>query len=292
MKPRAQWRVLVIGLGQIGGSMALAIGDRRLVSEVVGYDIDQATIATALERQVVDSRLPDLDSNLRRFDLVIIATPIRSVIPVIQLIKPFLATETIVLDVAGTKAEITEAAAKLSIPNFIGGHPMAGTERSGLEAARGDLFEAATFVLCPPDSADREATAALADFISRIGARPLILKPDQHDRLVALTSHLPYALSLALATVAGTAQSRDDQIARLLAGSFRDATRVAASDADLTVDMFLTNRSRLDTVLEGMIAQLQLLRTILDRADGKELRDYVLDAQQALSGLTKNDRDS
>jgi len=297
VKPVGEWRVLIVGLGQIGGSLGLDLVGRKLVARVLGHDTDHDAAARAPERQAVHEVALSLAEGVRSVDLVIVATPIRHVCSVVKTIAPMLCSNQLVMDVAGTKLEIMQTVASLESPaNFIGAHPIAGTEGAGIESARPGLFEDATFVLTPSagfetrtkvratqteSDADRWL-APVRELVAGLGARPVEMSAENHDRLIALTSHLPHVLALALASLAGKQREVDPQVADLIGGSFRSGTRVAASSPELIQDMLLGNRENVGRLIDAMIDELTTLRAQILAGDESALRALVERVQRSL----------
>lgn len=231
----------VVGLGLVGGSLALDLLDRG--RPVVGTDLDaeHRRLAAAAGIEVLD----DLDAVALRADLVVVAVPPGAVGPVLAAVAA-VAPEVVVTDVASVKSPATLG---LTAPpaRWVGGHPMAGTERSGFAAARPGMLAGATWLLTPPDSIDRQALEAVLELVLAVQAVPVVLDPDEHDRMVAAVSHVTHLLSYALHGVAGRL-GRD--LVDLVAGpSFRDATRVAASDPSFWADVTHRNRDAVRDVL-------------------------------------------
>lgn len=255
--------VLVVGTGLIGGSAGLAL--RRCGHHVSGYDASVENARAALNAGAIDEVRPELDA--RDIDIVIIATPVGEVLPTVERIAPTAASGTIVTDVGSTKAQIVERAHRLlgAERPFVGGHPMAGTEGEGIASARADLFENALWILTPTATTDADAYRRVNALVTEIGARTLALDPDEHDRLVALVSHLPYAIATSLMTVAG--DEGDPRVFRTAAGSFRDVTRTAGSNPRIWRDIFETNRDAVLREIDQFSAALTRLRgAIVDGA--------------------------
>ncbi|MCP4567779.1 MAG: prephenate dehydrogenase, partial [FCB group bacterium] len=185
-------------------------------------------------------------------------------------------TDAVVLDLAGTKAEILKAVAKV-MPggNYISGHPMAGNEKTGLAGAEKGKFKKAAFVLIPHRGTRKVWLERITQLIRKLGARPIIMKAEEHDRLIALTSHLPYALALGLMNLAGKKGMRNKHFDDLVGGSFRGATRVVQSPTDLTLDMFLTNKSNVTSAIDGLIDELKTLKKYVRTGNDRELRKII-----------------
>lgn len=277
-------RVLIIGLGLIGGSVGLALrrwseerqSDGRRPLEVVGFDpnLDQQRAAEKLG--AIDRGAWDLAKAAREADVVVVATPVRSMRQVFADLVPHLRPGTIVTDTASTKADVLAWAAEI-FPrdiHFIGGHPMAGKTQS-IEGAEADLFSGATWCVSPSVTASEDAVRTVLGLIAAAGAEPFFIDPHEHDGFVAGVSHLPFVLSTTLMnTVARNPSWRD--MKTLTASGFRDTTRLAAGSPEMHRDILITNRESVNRWLDSFIATLTDLRQALS-AD-EETAQTSLDA--------------
>lgn len=262
-------RVAIIGLGLIGGSMGMALLRLGADMEVVGYARKPRVARRALARGAVKRTEGSAASAVSGSDVVIIATPAMSVKGVLSEIKDSLHKSAIVTDVASTKSAVMGWAEEIlpASVSFIGGHPMAGREASGIEAADGDLFQGCTYCLVPGRNATKKAVAALEALVRRIGAEPMYLDAAEHDRLVAGISHLPLLISVAL--VSATTESPSwPAMARLAATGYRDVSRLASGDPLMGRDICLTNKEPILRWLDDYIAELKRLRSLVDGGGG------------------------
>jgi prephenate dehydrogenase len=244
-----EWRVVTVaGVGLIGGSFALALRQAGFNGKIIGVS-SPATIVAALARGVIDETLP-LAEAAAQSDVIYLAQPIERILETLSSIDGMVRPGTLITDAGSTKRAIVERAREtIHRGHFVGGHPMAGKELRGVEAADADLFRTRPYVLT---SADPE----LERWIEKIGARIVILDAAEHDRLVALVSHLPQLLSTTLASlIAGHPEA-----ARVAGPAAADLTRLARSPYDIWRDIFSTNAAEIDSVLANAIAQLQTLR--------------------------------
>jgi prephenate dehydrogenase len=243
--------VCIVGVGLIGGSFALALRKAGFDGSIIGVS-SPATIAKALERGVIDRALP-LAEAAALSDLVYLAQPIQRILETLDVLDVHVRPGTLITDAGSTKRAIVErAAANIQRGRFVGGHPMAGKESRGVEQADADLFRGRPYVLT---SRDEE----LAGWIERIGARLVVLDPQDHDTLVALVSHLPQLVSTALASVIGA----QPDSAKVAGPAALDLTRLALSPYDIWRDILATNAASIDTALGALIAKLEDLRTHL-----------------------------
>ncbi len=266
-------RANVIGLGLIGGSVALALRDRGW--HVVGDDADAATASAALDRGVIDVIGLDPDA-----EITFVAVPVLATVD--QVKRALEETNGAVTDVGSVKAAVCAAAADT---RFVGGHPMAGSELDGLDGAQGDLFEGAVWVLTPGPNSDDAVFARLASVVASLGAEVVALTPERHDQLVAVVSHVPH---LTAATLMGLASDRAEEHAallRLAAGGFRDMTRVASGRPGIWLDICAENRTAIVGVLDQLIAGLRDVRDVIDADDRDALYARLTAARQARVNL-------
>jgi prephenate dehydrogenase len=255
----------VIGLGLIGASVALALKETGWI--VTGVDSDDVTVASAIGGNVITGT--DLS---RDVDLVVVATPAGRVA---QLASEALATlsnpDVVVTDVAGVKGSIV---AQVVDQRFLGGHPMAGSELRGLSGARADLFRGSTWVLTPTDRTSPTTYSTLHGVLREIGANVVAVSAEDHDRLVAIASHVPHLLAGSLMNEASQVAEQDAVLLQLAAGGFRDMTRIAAGDPGIWPDILFENRDAVAQSLEALEGRLKALReALLD--DG---RDVILES--------------
>lgn len=273
-------RVLVVGTGLIGGSVALAL--RKNTDAVVrGFDASPVNAKTAMDIGALDELCADLGTGAADADIIVVATPVGEVLPTIEVLAASTGGGTIVTDVGSTKSGIVAKAEAMLGPRraFVGGHPMAGTEGEGVASARADLFVDALWILTPTDATDSDAYRRVNTLVGSLGARTLALDPDEHDRLVALVSHLPYAIATALMAVAG--DEGDPRVFRAAAGSFRDVTRTAGSNPTIWRDIFATNSDAVIRELDQFGAMLRELRSAIAGARWDDLDALIERARSA-----------
>ena len=273
-------RVSIIGLGLIGGSLGLALKRSEADVEVVGFARRPEVVSRAVELGAVDRTEGSPVAACQDAAVVFIAVPAMAVRELLVEIGSHLRDGAIVTDTASTKAMVMDwAVATLpSSVNFVGGHPMAGREASGIDAADGDLFRGCTYCLVPAWNATKEAVAELEGMVKRIGADPLLIEADDHDNLVAGISHLPMLVSTAL--IAATAKSPSWlAMMKLAATGFRDITRLASSDPRMWRDICLTNKQHIIKWIDIYIEELGKLRRRIDD-DGNDLKDTLIQLKE------------
>jgi len=278
-------RVAIVGLGLMGGSLALAIRDQA--REIIGCDADSAAIAFALNHRII-SRAADFDSALD-CDLIILATPPRVILEQLQAVRRLYASritrhESIILDLGSTKRAIVDSMIPLPAHfDPVGGHPMCGKEVGGIANADATLFRDKTFILTPLQRTSSRALDVVHQLIRIIGAQPLILDPDHHDSLAAMMSHLPYLTSVALMRSAMT--MNDDDVWRIAASGFRDTTRLAASDLTMMMDIMQTNRQAVLELLRRFRNEIDSLITLIESSNFDSLHVLLSSAQTKRSQL-------
>lgn len=268
--------VSIVGLGLMGGSLGMALRDSKLCREVIGVVRRPEVIDQALQLGAIDRGTTDLAQGLSGAGLVILATPVRTILAQLGQIGPHLRPGTIVTDMGSTKSAIMQAMAALP-PHVqpVGSHPMCGKEVAGIAAAEPTLYRGATWVVTPLQRSSPEAVAVIRRLAEGVGARPLTLEPDRHDRLVAAISHVPYLLAVALVAMAEEVGAQDEQVWHLAASGFRDTTRVAASDVTMMLDILLTNPRYVTALLRRVCARAEKLADLLTQADESGLRTVL-----------------
>ncbi len=276
-------RAHVVGLGLIGASLALALRDSGW--SVTGEDLRRELLDEALRADMISGDRAHGD-----VDLVAIATPAGVVA---QVANDFLERSdndaVIVTDVAGVKGAIVR---DVTDPRFLGGHPMAGSELRGLAGARGDLFQGSTWVLTPTDTTRADVYTRLHSYFREIGANVVAVSPADHDRLVALASHVPHLLAGALMNQAADAAREDAVLLQLAAGGFRDMTRIAAGDPAIWPDILFENHEAVSSALVALEDRLATLRRALESRDRSSLEDSLTSAAVARRQLPGRALDS
>ncbi|PLR99740.1 prephenate dehydrogenase [Bacillus sp. T33-2] len=281
-------RVFIIGLGLIGGSLALCIKQEHKNAEVAGYDInrDQARLAKMIG--VVDEIVGHIEEGARTADLIIIATPVAEAEKIIDLLAQLpLKPGVIVSDTGSTKAGIVKKSAVLKERGvqFIGGHPMAGSHKSGVTAAKNILFENAFYLLTPDSSGHGEAADALKKWLSGTKAKFLTISPEEHDGLAGVISHFPHLIAAALVHQAERAETGQKLVTRLAAGGFRDITRIASSSPAMWRDILLHNKEVLLNLLKQWHVEMEKIESMLMSANGAEIYDYFSSAKDYRDAL-------
>lgn len=259
-------RVGIIGLGLMGGSLALAL--KNACRSISGYDVDPNTIAQALDRGIIHR---PIDLRGDEVDLLILAAPVSAILNWLDRVPQVLSGEFHLLDLGSTKVQIVER--MRTLPDRIsplGGHPMCGKETSGLGAAASDLYRGCLFALTPLERTQPSTLNIAQELTVTLQARSLLLDPQQHDRATATISHVPYLLASTLVDVALNAA--DDALWTLAASGFRDTSRLAASDVTMMLDILKSNRAEVLKALDSAQTSLQETSELIKREDWTELR--------------------
>ncbi|MBN1298530.1 MAG: prephenate dehydrogenase [Actinobacteria bacterium] len=282
-------KITVIGLGLIGGSLALSLKELSEDISVTGYDIISDALSIAKYRNIIDRVASNYAEAVREADLVIIATPISMILDVIKSIKGYIKKGAIITDVGSAKEKIVNEVNKILPPDaiFIGGHPMAGSENEGVLSARADLFKNAFYILTPTDNTKTESLVSLHALLSGIGSKVISISPREHDEIVSLISHLPHILSTNLVALVGNEQTELKNLFKLCAGGFRDMTRIAASNPKMWLDITLENRNEIIKSINKYIAFLNIFKESLEKGDSEFIKNHYNIAKEARLNIPK-----
>jgi prephenate dehydrogenase len=277
-------KVAIIGLGLMGGSLAMALRGR--CERLLGCDCDQDTMALALERGVVDEVDADPAAILPRADVVILATPVRTILNILQRLPQVHPGSAMVMDLGSTKSEILQAMGALPAQfDPIGGHPMCGKETSGLEHADPGIYRGASFALTPLERSSPKVRAIAEEIVHTVGAQPVWLDGETHDAWVAVTSHLPYLLSVALVN------ATPPDTAPMVGPGYRGSSRLAGSDPQMMFDILVTNRANILHALERFLRKVKELGWMCDEGDEASLMAQLVEASRCRARLVGDRRD-
>jgi prephenate dehydrogenase len=282
-------KVVIFGVGLIGGSFALALRKAQAVSEVVGFGRSAATLEQARQLGILDRIGDDVAREVRDADLVLLATPVAQMAEIFTRIAPHLGAHTLVTDGGSTKGDVLAAArANLGarIAQFVPAHPIAGAEKSGAAAAQAELYQGKKVVLTPLPENTPENVVRVRLAWERCGAVVSELTAQQHDKVFAAVSHLPHLLSFALVHDLAQRDNRE-QLLSFAASGFRDFTRIAASSPEMWRDICLANRSALLDELGRYMEELNMLHAALDGADAAKLEEIFSLAREVRGGWTQ-----
>ena len=260
-------RVTIIGVGLIGGSLGLALRHKKIVDKVVGIVRRKSSLEKVLESKAVEEATCDFSEGIGRSEIVIVAIPVATIIEQIKSIIPFVKPGTVITDVGSVKAEVVYAVEKI-LPKgvfFVGGHPLAGSEKSGVENARTDLFDKTICVLTTTPKTNPLALRKVRDLWEGLGVEVRLLSPNEHDLVLARTSHLSHLTAFALVSIL----ERGDE--SFVAAGFRDTTRIASSNALIWRDIFLANRKAVLKSFKGFESYLEKISDLIERKEKDKL---------------------
>jgi prephenate dehydrogenase len=261
--------ITIIGVGLIGGSLALAIKQRFPAIRITGVDKPQV-LKSALERKAIDVAEKSIEQSVRSADLVILAAPVSTIFTMLPRVAKNCSPNTIVSDTGSVKHKLVQQAEKI-FPhgNFIGGHPMAGSENSGINAAHPLLFQNALYILTPARTTKKESLRTLAGFFNSLGARVFNVDPTTHDSVVAAVSHLPQLAAVALMNTVGRHHPDAPTHLAFAAGGFRDMTRIASSRFGMWKDIISSNQKEINKALHLYIKELTKISSLVNSAPSR-----------------------
>lgn len=276
-------KLVVIGVGLIGGSFALALRRARAVRRVVGVGRTRRNLADALRLKVIDEASQDPARAVQDADLVLLATPVGQMPAIMTAIAPRLPAYAVVTDAGSTKRDVIDCAQRflgVHLPRFVPAHPVAGTEKSGAAAAFPDLFRGRNVILTPQAGTAAGAVTLVRRAWETCGARVVRLDAGAHDELLAAVSHLPHVIAFALVNMLA-GRRNPARLFALSAGGLRDTVRIAGSSPEMWADICVANRDALLAALEDYENELEQTRTAIERADAQELRRLFAQARSA-----------
>ncbi len=276
-------KLVIFGVGLIGGSFALAMKQRGAVGQVIGVGRSRANLLTARRLGVIDEIATDPAQALRDADLVLLAVPLGQTKAVLAQIAPHLAPHTVVTDAGSTKRDVIEAARRqlgATFTRFVPAHPIAGTEKSGAQAAFAELFEQRNLIVTPQPETSARAVKLVTAAWKLAGMRILTMSALEHDRIFSLVSHLPHLLSFtAVGNIAGYPDVAE--LFQHTGGGFRDLTRIAGSSPEMWRDICLANRDAILAALDGYLSDLEAVRGMVEASDGPALDGKFAAARNA-----------
>ncbi|UOE92331.1 prephenate dehydrogenase [Alkalihalobacillus sp. LMS39] len=277
----------VIGLGLIGGSIALAI-KREHDAHLLGFDINEQQVKMALSLKIIDEVPNSIEEGVEQADFIILATPVsKTELLLEQLAQMNIKQGAIITDVGSTKKRIFEKASCLEHKGvtFIGGHPMAGSHKSGVEAARAHLFENAFYILTPYETSQMNKVIQLQNWLKGTKAKFIEMSADQHDKLAGAISHFPHIVAASLVHQVAKFEGEDPLVSRLAAGGFRDITRIASASPVMWRDILLHNKESLLDLLEKWQEEMAYVKELIEVGDNEKIHEYFQTAKQFRDGL-------
>lgn len=269
-----------IGLGLIGGSIAKGLRKVHPDWHMVGLARSEQTVRAALEEKVIDEGCLQVDRRFSGCDMIFLCAPVEHNIGYLEQLKPVISTHCIITDVGSTKTETHLAAARLGMESqFIGGHPMAGSERSGFAFSTDHLLENAWYVLTPTEANTKEQTELCLSVIKDLNALPLVLDYEEHDYIVATISHLPHLIAAGLVNLVKDNDNQNQTMKQIAAGGFKDITRIASSSPDMWQQICLENPENISRTLDAFIRMLIQARCHVEQKDAPRLYDMFSGAR-------------
>ena len=266
-------KLVIFGVGLIGGSVALALKQAGYVTTIVGVGRTRASLDDALKLNVIDHAETDIATAMQNTDMVLIAAPVAQTAPILASIKPFLSPYTVITDAGSTKSDVMASAQQVlgeQVRQFVGGHPIAGAEKSGAAAAVATLYHQKNVVLTPTPDTNHEAIAAVSQLWQACGAKVSSMSATEHDRIFAAVSHLPHLLAFALVDDIASRQNAD-QLFSFAASGFRDFTRIAGSHPEMWRDISLANQAALLEEITAFQRELATVKQLLETNDADGL---------------------
>ena len=282
-------KLTVIGVGLIGGSLAMALRKKGMVGEIVGVGRSIPNLELAAKLDVIDKFTTDPAAGVMGADLVVIATPVASMAEMMKKMAPYLKEGAIVTDVGSVKGVITREAEGL-LPtgvHFVGGHPIAGTEESGVCAAFPALFEKHRCILTPTAKTDKEALKKIMEIWEAAGSEVILIDAEKHDSILAAVSHLPHVIAYSLVNTVDDVKDFEESILGYSAGGFRDFTRIASSSPEMWRDICLLNREAIIDMITRFEKSLSRLKGYIKESDGHEIFKEFDKSKKARDSIVK-----
>jgi len=271
-------KVGIIGIGLIGGSIAKAFRKYDDI-EILAYNRREESARQAFEDGACHAFTTEIDESFQDCDIIFICTPVDTVCDYVERLRPYISEDCILTDVGSTKKNIYYRMLSYKSLNFIGGHPMAGSEKTGYEAAKTHLFENAYYVMTPLPWVSRDKVERLQELVLRTGAIPIIMNPDTHDQTVAAISHLPHILASTLTNLVHNSDGEEKYMYKLAAGGFRDITRVASGSPGLWTSICLENKDKINEIINGLQKELQSFHDILKDGNADMIHSFFQSAK-------------
>lgn len=259
-------KVAIIGVGLLGGSIGMAIKQKKMAGKITGFFRDREKIKKALQLKTIDEGTDNFKTAVKNADLVILCTPVSDIISKLKILKKMNMPNALITDVGSTKSDIVKSARGL---NFVGSHPLAGSEQSGIEYARADLFKDSVSVLTVGAYEKNESLEQIRFFWERLGSKTIMLTLPLHDRLLAYSSHLPHVIACALM------KTVPENAFPYAAGGLKDTTRIALARTDMWADIFLSNQKNVLESLASFEKTLKEFKKALKEKNRKKISNLL-----------------
>lgn len=288
MKLEQVHNITIYGVGLIGGSLGLALKRYGFNGNITGLGRRMSTLKTALERNAVDRVTLEPGDSVAHADIVVIAAPVDVIADSVRKLSPYLSEDGIFTDVGSIKKSVVTKAEK-SLPEslyFVGAHPMAGSEKSGVKAAHADLFEGAKCILTPTESTNQAAFQVVKKLWETVGANVRTMSPEEHDYLIAAASHLPHVIACVLTQTVANLETHQNRALDFTATGFRDSTRIAAGSPNVWESILSDNSQSLVKMIDEFIDILNVFKQSLNDFDKERLRELLIDAKMTRDSIT------
>ena len=266
--------ITIVGVGHIGGSIALALKEKQSVGKIIGMD-KKEVIEKFRSRKIFDSLTFDLESAVREADFIFLSTPVLTILRILPQIVPIMKPEAVLLDSGSTKREIVSLMKMYPKRILIGGHPMAGREKPGFGSASSSLMKNKLFALVFPTEKSLEGKSAVLALLEKIGAIPFEIDEKNHDLVVSLTSHLPYILSLSLSSLAEEYFSKDALFKKFISSGFAGATRLSFTQGEIGKGILETNSSFIMLMIDEYTDKLRIIRSLIEKGNENEIDRFL-----------------
>ncbi len=279
---RVDKRVLLIGVGLIGGSLTLAIKKAHKEAQIIGYDLNEEQCKLAKSMNVIDEYSTDLKGEAKQADLIILGTPVEETLRLLEEFQDYdFKTGAIITDVGSTKVNIMKKAQSMLQEGvvFIGGHPMAGSHKSGVGSAKAHLFENAFYVLTLLPGTPEDKVDELKNWLSGTKGNVQVMDAEEHDHVTGVVSHFPHVIAASLVRQVKDQAGKNERISSLAAGGFRDITRIASSSPSMWRDIVQHNRYNILALLDGWMEEMKEVRSLVERNERSELYEYFAEAK-------------
>lgn len=270
-----------IGLGLIGGSIAKAIKAKYPNSKITAFDLNKQALHQACLEGVVDVISDTIDDSFRACNIIFLCTPVSSNVEYLMSLKTYMNSSCILTDVGSVKNTIHEKIIESNLEeNFIGGHPMAGSEKSGYESSVSHLIENAYYVITPSAKVSLAKVTFFKDFVATLGAIPIVLDYKEHDYITAAISHLPHIIASSLVNLVAKRDTKEQTMKNIAAGGFKDITRIASSSPIMWQQICLSNKDNISLLLQDFIDELNFVKDLVDTSSKQEIYDIFYQARE------------
>ena len=266
--------ITIVGVGQIGGSLALAVNENQIVRKIIGMDKKEVIEKVSAEK-IFDSLTFDLESAVREADFIFLSAPVLTILRILPQIVPIMKAEAVLLDSGSTKREIVSLMKMYPKRILIGGHPMGGKEKPGFGSASSSLLKNKLFALVFPTEKSLEGKSAVLALLEKIGAIPFEIDEEKHDLVVSLTSHLPYVLSLSLSSLAEEFFSKDAMFKKFISSGFAGATRLSFTQREVGKGILGTNSSFIMRMIDEYTDRLSSIRSLIEKGNENEIDRFL-----------------